>query len=590
MLKLFKYLTKGEWGFVLYSLIFIIVQVWLDLRLPDYMAEITTLIQTEGTRAADLMEPGAYMLLCAVGSVLTSVIVGWFAAKVAAGLAMRLRGMVFDRTLSFSHQEINGFSTASLITRSTNDVTQVQMIVAMGLQVMLKAPILAVWAIAKISGKSWEWTAATGAAVVALIVMLSVIIVFAIPKFRIIQGLTDNLNRITRENLTGLRVIRAYNAAAYQEAKFDRANRELTGTNLFASRLMAIIGPGMTIIMSGLSVSIYAIGAYLIQDAPGTDRIGIFSNMVVFTSYAMQVVMAFMMVSMIFIMAPRAAISARRILEVLNTEAAIKDGVETKGSGEGGIEFRNVSFKYPGAEEPVLRDISFKARKGETVAIIGSTGSGKTSVLNLVPRFYDVAAGEVLVDGIDVRRYSQHALRAKLGYVSQRAVLFSGTVAANVAYGSAEPGREAEEGVRRAVAIAQGTDFVESMEGQYEGRIAQGGDNVSGGQKQRLSIARAVYRRPDIYLFDDSFSALDYRTDRELRAALRRETGGATTLIVAQRIGTIKDADRILVLEDGRIVGSGTHEELLQDCPTYQEIALSQLSKEELAHGTIESA
>ncbi|QGG54758.1 ABC transporter ATP-binding protein [Paenibacillus sp. FSL W8-1187] len=590
MLKLFKYLTKGEWGFVLYSLIFIIVQVWLDLRLPDYMAEITTLIQTEGTRAADLMEPGTYMLLCAVGSVLTSVIVGWFAAKVAAGLAMRLRGMVFDRTLSFSHQEINGFSTASLITRSTNDVTQVQMIVAMGLQVMLKAPILAVWAIAKISGKSWEWTAATGAAVVALIVMLSVIIVFAIPKFRIIQGLTDNLNRITRENLTGLRVIRAYNAAAYQEAKFDRANRELTGTNLFASRLMAIIGPGMTIIMSGLSVSIYAIGAYLIQDAPGTDRIGIFSNMVVFTSYAMQVVMAFMMVSMIFIMAPRAAISAKRILEVLNTEAAIKDGVETKGSGEGGIEFRNVSFKYPGAEEPVLRDISFKARKGETVAIIGSTGSGKTSVLNLVPRFYDVAAGEVLVDGIDVRRYSQHALRAKLGYVSQRAVLFSGTVAANVAYGSAEPGREAEEGVRRAVAIAQGTDFVESMEGQYEGRIAQGGDNVSGGQKQRLSIARAVYRRPDIYLFDDSFSALDYRTDRELRAALRRETGGATTLIVAQRIGTIKDADRILVLEDGRIVGSGTHEELLQDCPTYQEIALSQLSKEELAHGTIESA
>ncbi|QJC50721.1 ABC transporter ATP-binding protein [Paenibacillus albicereus] len=591
MLKLFKYLTKGEWGFVLYSLIFIIVQVWLDLRLPDYMAEITTLIQTEGTRAADLLEPGVYMLLCAVGSVLTSVIVGWFAAKVAAGLAMRLRGMVFDRTLSFSHQEINGFSTASLITRSTNDVTQVQMIVAMGLQVMLKAPILAVWAIAKISGKSWQWTAATGGAVAALIVMLTVIILFAIPKFRIIQGLTDNLNRITRENLTGLRVIRAYNAAPYQEAKFDRANRELTGTNLYASRLMAIIGPGMTLIMSGLSVSIYAIGAYLIQDAPGTDRIGIFSDMVVFTSYAMQVVMAFMMVSMIFIMAPRASISAKRILEVLRTEAAIRDGAETAGSGEGGVEFRDVSFTYPGAEEPVLRNISFKARKGETVAIIGSTGSGKTSVLNLIPRFYDVAEGEVLVDGIDVRRYSQHALRAKLGYVSQRAVLFSGTVSGNVAYGgSAAPGSDAEEGVRRAVAIAQGTDFVERMEGQYEGRIAQGGDNVSGGQKQRLSIARAVYRQPDIYLFDDSFSALDYRTDRELRAALRRETGGATTIIVAQRIGTIKDADRILVLEDGRIVGSGTHEELLQDCETYQEIALSQLSKEELGHGPIESA
>lgn len=592
MVKIFKYLKKHEWMLVLGSLAFIVAQVWLDLRLPDYMAEITTKLQMEGSKISELLVPGGYMLLCAVGSMIASIIVGYFAARVAAGLAMRLRGMVFDKTLSFSMEEINGFSTASLITRSTNDVTQIQTVVALGLQVIIKAPILAVWAIVKIADKNWQWTASTGAAVAVLILMLSVIIIFALPKFKKIQQLTDNLNRVTRENLTGLRVVRAYNAEPYQEAKFEQANVELTNTNLFASRLMAMIGPGMTFIMSGLSVAIYWIGAYLINAAAVPDRIALFSNMVVFSSYAMQVVMAFMMVSMIFILMPRASVSAKRIMEVLNTESKIVDGKETAGKPEltGQVEFRNVSFKYPDAEEPVLRNISFAARKGETVAFIGATGSGKTSVVNLIPRFYDATEGEVLVDGVNVKNYTQEALHNKIGYVPQRAVLFSGTVASNVAYGDNGQGADgkpeiSEKLVKKAVEIAQGSEFVEKMEGQYEGQIAQGGANVSGGQKQRLSIARAIYRQPEIYIFDDSFSALDYKTDRILRSALKQQTGDATTLIVAQRIGTIKDADRIIVLENGEIVGSGTHEELMDNCGTYQEIAYSQLSKEELVHG-----
>ncbi|MDP4096271.1 ABC transporter ATP-binding protein/permease [Paenibacillus sp. P96] len=587
MVKIFKYLTKNEWLLVFFSLVFIVAQVWLDLRLPDYMAEITTKLQMEGSSLSELLIPGGYMLLCAVGSMIASIIVGYFAAKVAAGLAKRLRAMVFDKTLSFSMEEINGFSTASLITRSTNDVTQIQTVVAMGLQVIIKAPILAVWAIVKIADQNWQWTASTGGAVAALIVMLSVIIIFALPKFQRIQRLTDNLNLVTRENLTGLRVVRAYNAAPYQEAKFEQANTELTKTNLFANRLMAMIGPGMTFIMSGLSVAIYWIGAYLINAAAVPDRITLFSNMVVFSSYAMQVVMAFMMVSMIFIMMPRASISAKRIMEVLNTQSQIVDGHQTAGESGvvGQVEFRNVSFKYPDAEEPVLRNISFTARKGETVAFIGATGSGKTSIINLIPRFYDTTEGEVLVDGVNVKSYTQAALHNKIGYVPQRAVLFSGTVASNVSYGDNGSAGASEELVETAVGIAQGSEFVEKMDGQYEGLISQGGANVSGGQKQRLSIARAIYRRPEIYIFDDSFSALDYKTDRILRSALKKETDQATTLIVAQRIGTIKDADRIIVLENGEIVGNGTHEELMDSCSTYQEIAYSQLSKEELVHG-----
>ncbi|EJV76523.1 ABC transporter ATP-binding protein [Bacillus mycoides] len=587
MLKIFKYLKKNEWILVLLSIAFITVQVWLDLKLPDYMAEITTLIQMEGTNFSQIIGPGAYMLLCAVGSMVTAVIVGYFAAKVAAGLSKRLRGLVFDKTLSFSLEEINRFSIASLITRSTNDVTQIQFIVAMGLQIIVKAPILAVWAIMKISGKSWQLTTATGIAVVVLCMMLAVIILFAIPKFKIIQTLTDNLNRVTRENLTGMRVVHAYNAKGYEENKFEKANMELTKTNLFANRLMAIIGPGMTAIMSGLSVAIYWIGAYLINEAQMINRITIFSDIVVFSAYAMQVVMAFMMVSMIFIMLPRATVSAKRIMEVLETEAKIKDGTVAEGKPGivGEIEFRNVSFKYPDSENHILRNISFTAKKGETVAFIGSTGSGKTSLVNLIPRFNDVSEGEVLVDGINVKNYRQETLHDKIGYVSQSSVLFSGTVTSNVSYGESGHMHSSLNAVKEALEIAQGKEFVEKLEGQYEGQISQGGTNVSGGQKQRISIARAIYRKPEIYIFDDSFSALDYKTDRVLRSALRKETKDATTLIVAQRIGTIKDADRIIVLEEGEVVGNGTHEQLMDNCETYQEIAYSQLSKEELTDG-----
>ncbi|WP_113937297.1 MULTISPECIES: ABC transporter ATP-binding protein [Bacillus] len=587
MLKIFKYLKKNEWILVLLSIAFITVQVWLDLKLPDYMAEITTLIQMEGTNFSQIIGPGAYMLLCAVGSMVTAVIVGYFAAKVAAGLSKRLRGLVFDKTLSFSLEEINRFSIASLITRSTNDVTQIQFIVAMGLQIIVKAPILAVWAIMKISGKSWQLTTATGIAVVVLCMMLAVIILFAIPKFKIIQTLTDNLNRVTRENLTGMRVVHAYNAKGYEENKFEKANMELTKTNLFANRLMAIIGPGMTAIMSGLSVAIYWIGAYLINEAQMINRITIFSDIVVFSAYAMQVVMAFMMVSMIFIMLPRATVSAKRIMEVLETEATIKEGTVTEGKPGivGEIEFRDVSFKYPDSENHILRNISFTAKKGETVAFIGSTGSGKTSLVNLIPRFNDVSEGEVLVDGINVKNYRQETLHDKIGYVSQSSVLFSGTVTSNVSYGESGHMHSSLNAVKEALEIAQGKEFVEKLEGQYEGQISQGGTNVSGGQKQRISIARAIYRKPEIYIFDDSFSALDYKTDRVLRSALRKETKDATTLIVAQRIGTIKDADRIIVLEEGEVVGNGTHEQLMDNCETYQEIAYSQLSKEELTDG-----
>lgn len=586
MIKIFKYLKKNEWIFMLVSVIFIVFQVWLDLKLPDYMAKITTLLQMEGTTVSDLIEPGSYMLLCAVGSLIAAVIVGFFAAKIAAGLSKRLRGHVFDKTLSFSMEEMNRFSTASLITRSTNDITQIQLFVAMGLQVIIKAPILATWAIVKISNKSWQWTTATGVAVLVLCLMLTIIIVFAIPKFKIIQNLTDNLNRVTRENLTGIRVVRAYNAENFQQEKFEKANTDLTKTNLFANRLMAIISPGMTFIMSGLSVSIYWIGAYLIQAAAMMDRITIFSDMVVFTSYAMQVVIAFMMVSMVFIMLPRVSVSAKRILEVLETKAKITDGNEIEGKPGviGDIEFKNVSFTYPDSEEPILRNINFKAKKGETVAFIGATGSGKSSIINLIPRFYDATEGEVLVDGVNVKQYKQEALHAKIGYVSQTAVLFSGTIASNVSYGETEQMDDSIQAVKRAVEIAQGKDFVEKFDGQYSGHIAQGGTNVSGGQKQRLSIARAIYRKPEIYIFDDSFSALDYKTDRALRMTLKKETEHATTLIVAQRIGTIKEADQIIVLEDGEIVGKGTHEQLMKCCKTYQEIAYSQLSKEELSH------
>ncbi|QFY03778.1 ATP-binding cassette domain-containing protein (plasmid) [Bacillus cereus] len=586
MLKIFKYLKQKEWILIVASIVFIVGQVWLDLKLPDFMSEITTLVQTKGSETSEIWLAGGKMLLCALGSMILSVVVGYFAARVATSLSKELRKGVFNKTLSFSMEEINGFSTASLITRSTNDITQIQQTVAMGLQVMIKAPILAVWAILKITGKSWEWSAATGVAVVALLVMIGSIIIFVLPKFKVVQKMTDNLNLVTREGLTGIRVVHAYNAQEYQEAKFEKANKDLTDTNLLVNRLMAIMQPGMGLIMSGLTLSIYWIGAHLIMNAGGMDRIGLFSDMVVFSSYAMQVVMAFMLLAMTFIMLPRASVSAARINEVLDTPQTITDGeVQSSPKGiEGEIELRNVSFKYPDAGEYVLKDISFTAHKGETVAFIGSTGSGKSTLINLIPRFYDATEGEVIVDGINIKEYSQEALHNKFGYVSQKAVLFSGTVKSNVAYGDNGQISSTDEAIKKAVEIAQGKEFVEKMDGEYNADIAQGGTNLSGGQKQRLSIARAVNRNPEILIFDDSFSALDYKTDRELRSTLKKETKGTTTLIVAQRIGTIKDADKIIVLDEGKIVGMGTHGELLETCKTYQEIAHSQLSKEELGN------
>lgn len=582
MLKIFRYLKKKEWLMIAISMIFIVSQVWLDLKLPDYMSEITKLIQTEGSKISEVIAAGAKMLVCAVGSMLMAVIVGYFAAKIAAGFAQRLRLLMFKKVTDFSMEEINRFSTASLITRSTNDITQIQMFIAMGLQVMIKAPILAVWAICKILGKSWQWTAATGGSVAFLMLIIAIVIIFALPRFKVIQNLNDNLNRVTRENLTGIRVVRAYNAENYQQRKFEKANEELTENHLFTGRVMSIMSPSMTIILSGISLAIYWIGAYLINKADMMNKINIFSDMVVFSSYAIQVIMAFTMLTMIFIMLPRAAVSANRLNEVLNTKPKIIDGNKIPEGNEGTIEFRNVSFKYPDAAGYVLRNISFKANKGDTVAFIGSTGSGKTTLVNLIPRFYDATEGEVLVDGINVKEYKLEELNNKLGYVPQKAVMFSGTVSSNVAYGENGTDGYTEQNIRQAVDIAQGTEFVEKMENQYEALIAQGGANISGGQKQRLAIARAVCRKPEIYIFDDSFSALDYKTDRILRSALKRETADVTSIIVAQRIGTIKDADQIIVLDNGEIAGAGTHSELLKNCEVYKEIALSQLSKEEL--------
>ena len=587
MQKVLKYLNRQQWFYVAVSIVFIVGQVWLDLKLPDYMSAITTLVQTEGSKMSDILLQGGYMLLCALGSVAFSVIVGYFAAKVAAGLAKTLRKMVFDKTIGFSLEEIDRFSTASLINRSTNDITQIQNVVAMGLQVIVKAPIMAVWAVAKIAGKNyWQWTATTAVSVFILIIVLAITMIFALPRFKKIQSLTDNLNRVTREHLTGIRVVRAYNAEQYQEDKFAKANDEVTATNMTANRVMALMSPTMTLISSGLTLVVYWLGAYIIEAAGITEKLGIFSDMVVFSNYAMLVIQAFMLLNMIFIMMPRAQVSARRICEVIDTESRIKDGNKPISAlGQGSIEFKNVSFRYPGASADTLHNISFTAKKGETVALIGSTGCGKTTLINLIPRFYDATQGQVLVDGVNVMDYTQKELHNRIGYVSQKAILFSGTVTSNIAFGENGKSKINEEDVREAVSIAQATEFVERMEGTYNAPISQGGTNVSGGQKQRLSIARAIAGKPEILIFDDSFSALDYKTDEKLRTVLEQKTKDTTKLIVAQRISTIKDADQILVLDHGRIVGKGTHAELLKNCPEYLEIAQSQLSKEEIENG-----
>jgi ATP-binding cassette, subfamily B, multidrug efflux pump len=585
MVKIFKNLNSKEWTLIGISLIFIVLQVWLDLKLPEYMSSITRLIQTPGSKTGEILAVGGRMLLCALGSMVASIIVAAFAARIAANLSARLRSKIYSKVQNFSLKEINDFSTASLITRSTNDITQVQMFVVMGLQVFIKAPILAVWAFMKIMGVSWQWTLAMGISVIGLIVVLGICIVLALPKFKLMQKLTDDINRVTRENLTGIRVVRAYNAERYQEAKFEKTNTLLTDTNLFTNRIMAVFMPTISLVMNGLTLAIYWIGAVIIQSAAGTVKLGLFSDMIVFSSYAMQILMAFMMLVIVFILLPRASVAAKRINEVLGKPSTIKDGnIDLSPSGiSGQVEFRNVSFKYPDAEDYVIRNVSFVARRGETVAIIGSTGCGKSTVLNLIPRFYDVTEGGVLVDGVNVKDYTQTALRNKLGYVSQRAVLFKGTVASNIAFGSTSGGKVSGSDVVDAVFTAQASDFVEGVDGNYDGYVALGGINFSGGQKQRLSIARAIARHPEILIFDDSFSALDYKTDRKLRSVLKKEMDGTTVLIVAQRIGTIKDADRIIVLENGNVVGNGTHEELMKSCNVYQEIAFSQLSKEELA-------
>ena len=587
MFRVLKLLKVREWIFALLAVGLIVLQVWLDLTMPDYMATITKLAVTgSSANMGELWKNGAFMLACALGSALSAVAVGFFVARIAAAVSFRLRAQVFDKVESFSMEEINRFSTASLITRTTNDIMQVQMVMSMGLQMVIKAPILAVWAVCKILTRQWEWSVVTAAAVVLMLALMLFILVAVFPKFRKVQKLTDNLNSVTRENLTGVRVVRAYNAEKYQENKFAKANGELTKTQLFTSRAMAIMAPVMTMVMSGMSLAIYWIGAYLIDALPtGAERSELFGQMAAFSGYGMQVVMAFMMLAMIFIILPRAMVSVRRINEVLDTPASVADGTLSaapEGSPVGTVEFRNVSFKYPDAEEYVLKNLSFRAEKGQTVAFIGSTGSGKSTAVNLVPRFYDATDGEVLVDGVNVKDYTLRALHDKIGYVPQRAVMFSGTVESNVAFGEKDGAEYTPDDVKEAVRVAQGKEFVEEKEDGYFAHVAQGGTNFSGGQKQRLAIARAVCRDPEIFIFDDSFSALDYKTDRELRTALKEEAGGATSLIVAQRIGTIRDADLIIVLEEGEVVGQGTHEELMENCEVYREIAYSQLSEEEL--------
>ncbi len=586
LLKLFRYLSAKEWLFCLFSLVFVFVQVVLDLMIPDYMSRITTLIETPGSAIGDVWSAGGMMLLCAFGSLVSSVAVCFFASRIAANFSKRLRKEMFYKVESFTLEEINAFSTASLITRSTNDVSQVQMMVVMSLQVVVKAPLMAVWAIMKIAGKAWQWSLATGIAVVLLVAILSIAIVRTFPRFKRIQWLQDSLNQSARENLTGIRVVRAYNAEAYQEKKFENVNTELLENSLYANRTMTLLSPFMGLVMNCLNMSIYWIGAVLISSVAAggatgiAARVDIFADMIVFMSYAMQVIMSFIMIVMVIIIAPRALEAAKRISEVLAAQPKVISGTVTdSGDISGTVEFKNVSFTYPGGSGNVLSNVSFKADKGETVAFIGSTGSGKTTLMNLIPRFYDATEGEVLVDGVNVKDYELEALYARIGYVSQKAVMFTGTIEDNVAFGSnADKSR-----LNEALEISHSAGFVSELEDKEKAHMARGGTNFSGGQKQRLSIARALCRDAEILIFDDTFSALDFKTDRELRDALKARTAGQTKLIVAQRIGTIMSADRIVVLDEGHVVGMGTHRELLKSCEVYRQIALSQLSEEELA-------
>lgn len=598
MIRISKYLSKAEWGQLFVGLLLIIAQIWFNLELPDYMADITRLVETPGSEMHDIWVAGGKMLAVSLGAVTCMILISLITARVGASFSQRLRSLEFKRVESFGPAEMNRFSSASLITRSTNDITQIQMFVTMGLMLLVQSPIMAVWAVCKIAGKGFEWTVATGVAVAILMVAIVILMALVMPKFKAMQTITDNINRVSRENLTGLRVVRAYNAEDYQEAKFDKANTDLTETQLFTNRAMSVMMPLMNTVMNGLMLAVYWIGAYLIDAADMTDKLTLFSNMVVFSSYSVQVIMSFLMMSMVFVLWPRADVSAKRVLEVLDTKPTVTDGTRTAGERDaagnelrGEVEFRDVSFTYPDSREPMLEHVSFKAEPGQTVAFIGSTGSGKSTLVNLVPRFYDATEGQVLVDGVDVRDYELKALRDRIGYVPQRSVMFKGTVTSNVAYGdttaagvdTTSSGAVDPDSVHAAIDVAQASEFVDKMPRGIDSEIAQGGSNVSGGQKQRLSIARAVWRHPEILVFDDSFSALDFRTDREVREALASECADSTKLIVAQRIGTIMHADQIIVLDDGRVVGHGTHKELLETCDVYREIAESQLSQTELA-------
>lgn len=580
MTKLLKEFNKKDYFLVLVCTLLIIFQVWLDLRLPDYMSEITKLVQTEGSKMSDILSQGGYMLLCALGSLISAFIVGYLTSYISATFSQKIRKTLFSKVQSFSMEEIKKFKTSSLITRTTNDITNIQMFISMGLQMIIKAPITAVWAILKILGKNYRWSIATGVAVVVMLSVIGTLMLIVLPRFKIVQKLIDNINDKTRENLTGVRVIRAFNAEKYQEDRFEEGNQKLTNTQMFNQRMMSIMSPTMYLIMNLLPLSIYIIGAGLINNAGMFDRLNLFSDMVVFSSYAMQVIMAFLMLAMIFVMYPRASVSADRIKEVLDTETKVCDGTfssDTKLMGE--VEFKNVSFKYPDADEYILKNISFKAKKGDTLALIGSTGSGKSTIVNLIMRFYDATEGEILIDGKNIKEYKLDALYKKIGYVPQRAVMFNGSVKYNISYGDK---KVSEKDMKNAARIAQASEFIDKMPKGYDANVSSGGTNISGGQKQRLAIARAVAKDPEIFVFDDSFSALDYKTDYTLRKELKKNAKDKTNIIVAQRIGTILNADEIIVLENGFVKGCGTHAELLKKCKVYKEIALSQLSKEEL--------
>ena len=584
MIKLIKQFNKKDWGLAILSVILIVFQVWLDLKMPDYMSKITILVQTEGSQMPDILQNGGYMLLCALGSLVAAVFTGYLTSNISSDFSMTIRDKIFDKVLNLSMHEIKEFSTSSLITRTTNDVTQIEMLISMGLQLLIKAPITAVWAITKILNKSWQWSAVTGAAVVILLVVIGLLVTLVVPRFKIIQKLTDKINGVTRENLTGIRVVRAFNAEKYQEDKFEKINDDLTNQQLFTQTRFSVMQPLMYFVMNTLTLAVYFIGAYLINDAQIPAKLTLFSDMVVFSSYAMQVIMSFLMLAMIFMMIPRAQVSANLINEVLDKEISVKERKlkNIKTQEKGTVEFKNVSFKYPDADEYLLENISFKANKGETVAIIGSTGSGKSTLVNLVPRFYDVTDGEILVDGINVKDYAEEELNNKISYIPQKAVIFNGNVKSNIAYG--ENGKETitDKKIVESAKVAQADEFIENMDDKYDSHIASGGTNISGGQKQRIAIARAIARDPEIYIFDDSFSALDYKTDSILRKELKKYTKDATSLIVAQRVGTIMNADKIIVLDNGKTVGEGTHKELLKNCEVYKQIALSQLSEEEL--------